>query len=147
MSPSVYTLAVVIDTSTTRRGEREPRHVQSTYYLKRRSATFDSVGIRVPSQGQYKSSRAKHGKWKPAPLPLPSSGAPRQRSDLILAHFRRQRGGGMFLAGWGDNAAGLRVYLSIQAFRVNLPSSWRLCFLHPEKNLPPQSLSSKGFGV
>lgn len=65
-----------------------------------------------------------------------------------LGSFQKAKGGGgMFLAGWGDNAAGLRVYLSIQAFRVNLPSSWKLCFLHPEKNLPPQSLSSKGFGV
>lgn len=133
MLPSVYTLAMIIDTSMMCREEREPLHAESNYFLKRRLATFDSVGIWVPSQGQYKSSRSKHRKWKPvAPAPSPAPRAHRRLSDVQFWLNSEGKGGMVhFWPGGGDNAAGLRVHLSIQAFRVNLPSLWSF-FLHPD---------------
>lgn len=65
---------MIIDTSMMCREEREPLHAESNYFLKRRLATFDSVGIWVPSQGptQVKQIKAQEMETS-SPRPLPSS--------------------------------------------------------------------------
>lgn len=74
--------------------EREPLHAESNYFLKRRLATFDSVGIWVPSQGptQVKQIKAQEMETS-SPRPLPSSqGTQVALWCPILAQFRRERG-------------------------------------------------------
>lgn len=141
---------MITDTSMIRREEREPLHAESHYFLKRHLATFDSVAIWVPSQGQYKSSRSKHGKWKPvAPTHSPVPGAHRQLSDVQswLNSKGKKEGNGTFLAGLGViMQLVLGAHLSIQAFRVNLPSLWRFFYtlktsLH--NHLPPRAFEHR----
>lgn len=144
---------MIIDTSMICREEREPLHAESNYFLKRRLATFDSVGIWVPSQGptQVKQIKAQEMETS-SPRPLPSSqGTQVALWCPILAQFRRERGDGNPWPGGGDSAAGLRTHLSIQAFGVNLPSLWSFffsfytltTFLH--NHFPPRAFQHRGW--
>lgn len=51
-------LAMITDTFNICREKTEPLPTESNYFLKRYSATFDSVSVWVPSQGQHRSSHS-----------------------------------------------------------------------------------------
>lgn len=123
-------------------GERKPLHAESTYYLKRRLATFDSVWYPGAFSGPIQTKQTKAREMEtstPTPTPTQLPGHPGSVLMSNLGSFQKAKGGWDIPSGWGDNAVSLRVYLSIQAFRVNLPRLWRLFFLHPEK--PPSTVS------
>lgn len=103
----------------------------------------------VPSQGQHRSSLSKQVKWKavaPTPSPVsptlsPAPGAFRQETfwSPILAQFRRKK---KTVHSWEEgNAVCLRAQISIQAFRVNLPSLWSLVFFPPTPWKPPSTIT------